>query len=291
MSTAKTRNIATIGQRRLAAPARRQLGGSQQLASRRRSTTTDGDGARDRSRVGSSRSACRIRSAIGVQIESSDRCDRCVGAIGCDRCTASRRADAPVAPCGTCSRARSAAAKSARAAVAARMRRAGSRTRAPLRTPSGCPPIRASPSPPRTRSRRASTRPTRGRRASAYGGRVGSFAPTFDNAAAMPKPVIRAVSAASMMSRRCSKPWCTPRRPRDRWRARAIRRAPRHRDRHRPTLAQHHVERIADGVFLREIRGAVLEPGRDRRGDVGMIDVRADERVELGRRALPSVRA
>ena len=60
--------------------------------------------------------------------------------------------------------------------------------------------------------------------------------------------------------------------------------------RHRPALAQHHVERIADGVFLREVRSAVLEPGGNGRGDVRMIDIRGDERLELGRRALPFVR-
>ena len=39
-----------------------------------------------------------------------------------------------------------------------------------------------------------------------YRGRVGSFAPMVDNAAAMPKPVMRAASAATTMSRKCSKP-------------------------------------------------------------------------------------
>ena len=53
-------------------------------------------------------------------------------------------------------------------------------------------------------------------------------------------------------------------------------------NRHRPALAQHDVERIADRVLLREIRGAVVEPRRNRRGDVRMADVRGDERVELG---------
>ena len=125
----------------------------------------------------------------------------------------------------------------------------------------------------------------------AYGGRAGSFAPMFDNAAAMPKPVMRTPSAASTMSRRCSKPWWTPRN------GGVIDGASERFDerhdiahRQRSTLAQHHVERIADGVFLREVRSAVLEPGRNRRGNVGMIDIRGDERLELCRRALPFVR-
>ena len=37
---------------------------------------------------------------------------------------------------------------------------------------------------------------------------------------------------------------------------------------HRPALAQHDVERVADGVFLREIRGAVIEPRGDGRSDI-----------------------
>ena len=85
------------------------------------------------------------------------------------------------------------------------------------------------------------------------------------------------------MSRRCSKPWWTPRV------GGVIDGAGQRLDerhhvvhRHRPALAQHDVERIADGVLLREIRGAMLEPGGDRRGNVRMIDVRGDERVELG---------
>ena len=52
--------------------------------------------------------------------------------------------------------------------------------------------------------------------------------------------------------------------------------------RHRPALAQNDVERIADGVLLREIRRAVLEAGGDRRSNTRMTDVRGDQRLELG---------
>ena len=51
--------------------------------------------------------------------------------------------------------------------------------------------------------------------------------------------------------------------------------------RHRPALAEHHVERIADGILLREIWRAMFEAGRDRHGDIRMGDVGRDERVEL----------
>jgi bacillithiol synthase len=51
--------------------------------------------------------------------------------------------------------------------------------------------------------------------------------------------------------------------------------------RHRPTFAQYYVNRIADGILVRKVRGAVLEARGDRSGDVRMIDICGDERIEL----------
>jgi bacillithiol biosynthesis cysteine-adding enzyme BshC len=53
-------------------------------------------------------------------------------------------------------------------------------------------------------------------------------------------------------------------------------------NRHLSTLAQHNVERITDRVLLREVRSAEVEIRRDRRGDVGMVDVGRNERPKLG---------
>lgn len=53
-------------------------------------------------------------------------------------------------------------------------------------------------------------------------------------------------------------------------------------NRHPSTLAQYYVDRIADGILLRKVRGAMFEPSRDRSRNVRMIDIRADERIELG---------
>jgi len=51
---------------------------------------------------------------------------------------------------------------------------------------------------------------------------------------------------------------------------------------HRPALAQHDVEGVSDGVFLREIWSAVIEAGGDRRGDVRVIDVCGDQLLKRG---------
>ena len=170
-------------------------------------------------------------------------CDRgAMGAIGarcdgCDRCAGRRSRFAPVAPVAPIAPVApvapaNAAAKSPRAlrAHCVERRRARASRRAPLRTPSGCPPKPACRSPPRTRSRRANRRPT-AIAGDAYCGRVGSFAPTFDNAAAIPKPVMRAASAAEHDVAQMQQAVVhAARRRRDRWRRRATRRAPRHRE-------------------------------------------------------------
>ena len=49
---------------------------------------------------------------------------------------------------------------------------------------------------------------------------------------------------------------------------------------HRPALAQHDVERVPDGVFLREIRDAVIETRGYRRSDIRVIDICVDQRFE-----------
>lgn len=52
-------------------------------------------------------------------------------------------------------------------------------------------------------------------------------------------------------------------------------------NRHRSTLAQHDIERIADGVLLREVGGPEVESCGDRCRDIGMIDVRVDQRLQF----------
>ncbi len=52
-------------------------------------------------------------------------------------------------------------------------------------------------------------------------------------------------------------------------------------DRHCTALAEDDVERVAHGVLLREERGAVVEPSRNRRCNVRVIDPGCDDRVQL----------
>ncbi len=50
---------------------------------------------------------------------------------------------------------------------------------------------------------------------------------------------------------------------------------------HRSIFTKHDVERLAHRVFLREIGRAMFEAGGDGRSDVGMREIRGDERVQL----------
>ena len=52
-------------------------------------------------------------------------------------------------------------------------------------------------------------------------------------------------------------------------------------DRHRSVFTEHHIERLAHRVFLREIGRAMFEAGGDGRGDMRMREIGGDERVQL----------
>ena len=52
-------------------------------------------------------------------------------------------------------------------------------------------------------------------------------------------------------------------------------------NRHPSALAQDDIEGISDGVLLREVGGAVIEPGGDRRSNVRMVDVGVNQRPQV----------